>query len=220
MASSSQNPPINLGLPPRELLTRENHPTWRSQVLPAIRGAQLVGLLDGTDCAPPAQIVDVPADPATGTPAKMKANPEYAAWISRDQIVLSYLLQSLHPKEVLPHVHRIETTAGVWRAIEEMFAAQSEAKVTNLLVALANTKKLQMTTAEFLSKMQRNGALAPPMMATITTILAVMTVVMVVAMIAVTDDGMIVPTKAVVVAVAIKEVAVVVGVDVAAPHPG
>jgi hypothetical protein len=58
------------------------------------------------------------------------------------------------------------------------------------------------------------------MMATITTILAVMTVVMVVAMIAVTDDGMIVPTKAVVVAVAIKEVAVVVGVDVASPHPG
>jgi histone deacetylase 1/2 len=35
-----------------------------------------------------------------------------------------------------------------------MFAAQSEAKVTNLLIALANTKKLQMTTSEFLSKMQ------------------------------------------------------------------
>jgi hypothetical protein len=35
-----------------------------------------------------------------------------------------------------------------------MFAAQSEAKVTNLLVALANTKKLQMTTSDFLSKMQ------------------------------------------------------------------
>jgi hypothetical protein len=67
--------------------------------------------------------------------------------------VLSYLLQSLS-REVLPHVHRIESAAGVWRALEEMFTAQSEAKVTNLLVALANTKKLQMTTFEFLSKMQ------------------------------------------------------------------
>jgi hypothetical protein len=57
-------------------------------------------------------------------------------------------------QEVLPHVHRIESAAGVWRAIEEMFAAQSEAKVTNLPVALANTKKLQMTTSEFLSKIQ------------------------------------------------------------------
>jgi hypothetical protein len=35
-----------------------------------------------------------------------------------------------------------------------MFAAQNEAKVNNLLVALANTKKLQMTTSEFLAKMQ------------------------------------------------------------------
>jgi hypothetical protein len=74
-------------------------------------------------------------------------------WLSRDQTVLSYLLQSLS-REVLPHVHRIESAAGVWRALDEMFAAQSEAKVTNLLVALANTKKLQMTTSDFLSKMQ------------------------------------------------------------------
>jgi histone deacetylase 1/2 len=35
-----------------------------------------------------------------------------------------------------------------------MFSAQSEAKVDNLLVALATTKKLQMTTADYLAKMQ------------------------------------------------------------------
>jgi hypothetical protein len=35
-----------------------------------------------------------------------------------------------------------------------MFAAQSEARITYLLVALANTKKLQMTNGEFLTKMQ------------------------------------------------------------------
>ena len=79
----------------------------------------------------------------------MKTNPDHLAWLSRDQTVLSCLLQSLS-WEVLPYVHRI----GVWRAIEEMFTAQSEANVTNLLVALANTKKLQMITSEFLSKMQ------------------------------------------------------------------
>ncbi|XP_071680324.1 uncharacterized protein [Lolium perenne] len=83
----------------------------------------------------------------------MGPNPDYASWLSRDQIVLSYLLQSLS-REILPHVHRIEHTAGVWPALQEMFAAQNEAKVNNLLVALANTKKLQMTTSEFLSKMQ------------------------------------------------------------------
>jgi hypothetical protein len=113
MASSSSNPPINLGLPPRELLTRENHPIWRSQVLPAIRGAQLVGLLNGTDGAPPTQIELAPADKTTDTAAKMGSNPAYASWLSCDLIVLSYLLQSLSRK-ILPHVHRIEPTAGVW----------------------------------------------------------------------------------------------------------
>jgi hypothetical protein len=79
MASSNSNSPINLGLPPRELLTRDNHPLWRSQVLPAIRGAQLVGLLTGADPAPPSEIVDVPADKTTGAAVKMKTNPEYSA---------------------------------------------------------------------------------------------------------------------------------------------
>jgi hypothetical protein len=111
-----------------------------------------LGLLTGTDPAPPPEVIDIPAD--KDVPAKMKINPDYASWISRDQIVLSYLLQSLHPKEVLPHVHRLETSAGVWTALEEMFSAQSEAKIDNLLVALANTKKLQMSTSEYLAKMQ------------------------------------------------------------------
>ena len=80
-------------------------------------------------------------------------NPEYDARISRDRIVLGYLLQ-LISAEVLPHVHRIEHAAGVWRAIEEMFASQSQAKVTNLRIALANTKKKQDTMPVFLTKMQ------------------------------------------------------------------
>ncbi|KAK1599848.1 hypothetical protein QYE76_016695 [Lolium multiflorum] len=113
-----------------------------------------MGLLTGTDCAPPPEIVAVPADREKGVPAQMKVNPDYASWISRDQIVLSYLLQALHPKEVVPHVHRIETSVGVWRAIEQMFAAQSKVRVDNMLVALANTKKLQSTTSEYLAKMQ------------------------------------------------------------------
>jgi hypothetical protein len=36
-----------------------------------------------------------------------------------------------------------------------MFASQSEAKVTNLRIALANTKKLHMSTDVYLTKMQR-----------------------------------------------------------------
>ncbi|KAK1604128.1 hypothetical protein QYE76_027801 [Lolium multiflorum] len=153
MASSSSAQIINLGSPPSDKLTRANYSGWRAQVLPPIRGARLFGLLDGSDAAPPENLEVPPADKdADQTPKKVN-NPAYDSWISRDQIVLGYLLQSIGP-EVLPHVQRIETAAGVWQAVEEMFASSCQTKVTNLRIALANTKKLQMSTDAFLTKMQ------------------------------------------------------------------
>jgi hypothetical protein len=141
MASSSAPPVINLGSPPSNQLMRANYTGWRTQVLPPIRGARLFGLLDGTDVAPPETLLAKPTDKdaVDQTPKKIN-NPDYDAWIARDQIVLGYLLQSIGP-EVLPHVQRIETSAGVWQAVEEMFASQCQTKVTNLRIALANTKK-------------------------------------------------------------------------------
>ena len=69
------------GMPVAEKLTRENFLLWRAQVLPAIRGAQLVGFLEGT----------IPTSPATIEVAKednivsILANPAYATWIAQDQ---------------------------------------------------------------------------------------------------------------------------------------
>jgi hypothetical protein len=82
----------------------------------------LFGLLDGTDAAPPEMIVVQPADTEKDQSPTTAPNPAYDSWISRDQIVLGYLLQSIGP-EVLPHVQRIETATGVWQAVEEMFAS-------------------------------------------------------------------------------------------------
>ncbi|KAK1626261.1 hypothetical protein QYE76_000576 [Lolium multiflorum] len=99
-------------------------------------------------------LTEKPADKeAADQTEKSVPNPAYDAWIARDQIVLGYLLQSIGP-EVLPHVHRIETAAGVWQAVEEMFASHCHTKITNLRIQLANTKKLQMSTDAFLTKMQ------------------------------------------------------------------
>jgi hypothetical protein len=76
-------------------------------------------------------------------------NPAYDVWLSQDQIVLGYHLQSIS-REVLPHAQSIEHASRAWKAVEEMFDSQSEAKVTNLRIALTNTKKL----LTFLTKMQ------------------------------------------------------------------
>jgi hypothetical protein len=123
-------------------------------VFPPIRGAHLVCLLDGTDAAPEKLLVVELADADASKPAKMAPNLAYAACLSRDQIVLAYLQQSLS-RDVLSHVHRIEHSAELWCAIEQMDAAQSEARVCNLLIAITNTKQHQFnTTSAYLTKMQ------------------------------------------------------------------
>jgi hypothetical protein len=57
-------------------------------------------------------IVVTLANLGTKKAAKMAPNPDYDTWISRDQIVLTYLLQSLS-YEVLPHVRQIEQASRV-----------------------------------------------------------------------------------------------------------
>jgi hypothetical protein len=94
MASPSSFQSINPGQPPSDKLTRSNYTGWRAQVLPPIRGARLFGLLDGSDAAPPEMLEVAPTDKETTdqTPKKIN-NPAYDSWISRDQIVLGYLIR-------------------------------------------------------------------------------------------------------------------------------
>jgi hypothetical protein len=79
-----------------------------------------------------------------------KLNPEYATW---DQMVLSYLMNSL-TKEILMHVATKVTTASAWKALKELLPSQSRAKITNIRFSLTNTKKGAMTMAQYFAKME------------------------------------------------------------------
>mgnify|MGYP005821354051 FL=1 len=79
--SSSTSAALNLGSPPTEKLARGNFILWKAQVLPALRGAQVTGLLDNSDAAPPKTAEITQADKTTA----MAPNPLYAAWIAKDQ---------------------------------------------------------------------------------------------------------------------------------------
>lgn len=117
-------------------LTRDNFLPWKTQVLPSIRGANLMGYLDGTRAAPTEEIDQTQADK---TVAKAP-NPEYLAWVSWDQQILGYLFRSLS-RDVLLQVMDKTTSCGLWEAIEEMFSSQSRARVIQLRTQLTNTKK-------------------------------------------------------------------------------
>ena len=148
MASSSAAAAPNLGPPPTMKLSRENYTLWKAQVLPAIRGARLMGLLDGKEAAPSETL------PSADKDKSPQPNPEFDAWVARDQQVLSYLLQSL-TLDILLHVHNKEHAVEVWTALAGMFASQARARITNLRIALGNTMKRELTIDAFFSKMKK-----------------------------------------------------------------
>jgi hypothetical protein len=80
-STSSSGLATALGSPPTQLLTRSNYLLWQALIVPAFRGANVMGLLDGTDRAPPKTI-----DGEDSEKKKIQVeNPAYIAWIARDQ---------------------------------------------------------------------------------------------------------------------------------------
>jgi hypothetical protein len=140
------NPFAGLGV--SEKLTRSNYLLWQSQVLPPLRGNRLLRYVEGKEVPPPEFITGEKDGKATKEP-----NPAYDAWVAMDQHILSYLVNTLSP-DILVTTIGMETAAEVWGAIKAMFASQSRTWVSNLRVALARTRKDNMTTEQFFNKMK------------------------------------------------------------------
>jgi hypothetical protein len=84
MASSSSSATAlaaALGAPPTQLLTQDNSLVWKALVVPALRGARVLDLVEGKEVVPTEKI-EVEDSNQKKT---IIENPEYSAWISRDQ---------------------------------------------------------------------------------------------------------------------------------------
>ncbi|XP_073363465.1 uncharacterized protein [Aegilops tauschii subsp. strangulata] len=149
---SSAGVALNLGSPPSEKLARGNFILWKTQVLPALRGAQVSGLLDNSDAAPPKTVEITKADKTT----TLEPNPLYGPWIAKDQQVLSYLLNSMSP-EILAQVIGKDSTYELWTTVNNLFASQSQSRITNLRIAITNTKKGTMSSSAYMAKMKSLG---------------------------------------------------------------
>lgn len=149
VSSSVPAPPASFAQKITEKLSKSNYALWRVQVLPAMRGAQLEGFLDGTEVAPPKMITEKGADGKNVT----MPNPEYARWLELDQQVLSYLLSSLS-RDALSQVALLKTASEVWRALEKVHSSQSRARAVNTRIALATTQKGNMSITEYVGKMK------------------------------------------------------------------
>ena len=114
-----------------------------------IRAAQFEGYLDGTRVAL-AKTIDLVLEDKTKTVA---VNPEYEKWLKEDQQLLTHLNNSLS-REILVQVATKTTSAAVWATLGDMFSAQSQARVTNLRMQLANCKKGGQTAPAYYAKVK------------------------------------------------------------------
>jgi hypothetical protein len=130
-------------------LTRENFLYWQTQVLPSLRGARVMGLLDGFDAAPP-KFLEVEDEHKKKTTVP---NPAFDVWIAKDQQVVGFLVNSLS-EDVLAHVFGLEHAADVWKALNDLYGSQSKSRVSSLRGAMTNTNKLDLTAQQYISKMK------------------------------------------------------------------
>jgi hypothetical protein len=138
-----------LGTPPSQPLTHENALVWKALVIPALRGARVLDLVEGNE--------EVPAEFLETEDVNNKKvtilNPAYEAWISRDQHVLRWLLNAVSP-DVLAHVLDLDTSASVWSALNVHVSAQSKTRVQQLRSALNDTRKNDLSADKYFAKMK------------------------------------------------------------------
>ncbi|XP_019164282.1 PREDICTED: uncharacterized protein LOC109160439 [Ipomoea nil] len=116
-------------------LTMRNFPFWRTQLVPFLRGQELLGFVDGEIPCPPPLIAAMPESgesaTASATPTSIP-NPDYKAWIRQDQAILSLLISSLSDEVMHLAVGR-STSREVWESITTALSSSTRARCLSLL---------------------------------------------------------------------------------------
>jgi glutathionylspermidine synthase len=105
-------------------------------------------MADGSANAPEEQI-----DVKNGDKTVKESNPEYIRWAVLEQQVIGFLITSMS-KEVMGQVSSYTTPQEVWNMLEQTYAVQSPARTVNTRIALAMTRKGNLSISEYVAKMK------------------------------------------------------------------
>jgi hypothetical protein len=87
---------------------------WVSQFHPILRGNDLQGFVDRTECCPRQHIPDKGGN--------RTLNPAYAAWQRKDQLLLTWIISSLAPS-IVSSMYGVNTSYEAWTALAAKFAS-------------------------------------------------------------------------------------------------
>ena len=119
-------------------LDRTNYPLWLAQILPILKSRNLMGYVDGSIVCPPKHL-----------PGAAAVNPAYTTWVQHDQLILSWINGSLTPS-VLSVVASKRSSHDTWEALEQRYASTSQNRILFLRNELMQTKKGDMSIADYL----------------------------------------------------------------------
>ncbi|KAI0499627.1 hypothetical protein KFK09_017835 [Dendrobium nobile] len=102
-------------------LLPENYPTWRSAIYKLFAANNFSGYLDGTILSPPKHLLT-----ATG---QLTLNPQYSSWTLIDQNLSVF--STISPP-ILPYVLNLETSAHIWKTLEQRFFSTNRSRVIQL----------------------------------------------------------------------------------------
>ncbi|XP_074336201.1 uncharacterized protein LOC141673361 [Apium graveolens] len=107
---------------PTQMLVMKLHPgnylSWKAQIMPLLRGNNLIRFVDGTSKAPPSVILGATKDSA---PVK---NPDYTLWYQQDQNLLSLLISSLR-EDIISLIIDAQSSRELWIMLEKAYASPS-----------------------------------------------------------------------------------------------
>ena len=89
----------------------------------------------------------------TAAGADLVSNPAYDKWYDQDQQVLSGLLSSMS-EEILHDVVTVTTSKEAWDTLQRMFSSSTRARIVQIRVKLAMSKKRDQSAANYFLKIK------------------------------------------------------------------
>ncbi|PKU87463.1 Retrovirus-related Pol polyprotein from transposon TNT 1-94 [Dendrobium catenatum] len=123
-------------------LLPENYPTWRSAIYKLFAANHFSGYLDGTVLPPPKHLLT-----ATG---QLTLNPQHSTWTLIDQNLSVALFSTISPP-ILPYILTLETSASIWKTLEQRFFSTNRSRVIQLKNELQSLSMLNKTMTEYLA---------------------------------------------------------------------
>lgn len=144
-ATSSSLQPYSFSHVISAKLTNSNYSLWCQQVQPVLKGHRLHHFLVNPTIPSCFRTL---ADRNLGI-----SSPEYLAWESQDQLLLSWLQSTISPK-VLPRLLECHTSWHLWDRLHSHFRSLIQAKTCQLRTELCSIQLQNKSISEYLLQIQ------------------------------------------------------------------